>query len=109
MNERDRLYLEHILEAISAIERFTAGGQEAFFASDMIQSAVIRQIEIVGEAAKHLSTDLTGRESALPWRQITGARDRLIHGYFRVDLRAVWAMVERDLPRLKQNVRRILG
>lgn len=109
MNERDRLYLAHILEAIAAIERFTAGGREAFLASDMVQSAVIRQIEIVGEAAKHLSAELTQLEVAVPWKQIVGARDRLIHGYFRVDLHAVWAMVEKDLPPLKESVHRILG
>lgn len=109
MSARDELYLAHILEAIAAIERFTAGGREAFFANDMVQSAVIRQLEVVGEAAKNLSAELTQREAGVPWKQIAGARDRLIHGYFRVDLNAVWAMVERDLSPLKENVRRILG
>ena len=106
---RDELYLAHIVEAIAAIERFTAGGREMFFANDMVQSAVIRQLEIVGEAAKNLSVELTQREAGVPWKQIAGARDRLIHGYFRVDLNAVWVMVERDLPTLRDNIRRIRG
>jgi uncharacterized protein with HEPN domain len=109
VSARDELYLAHIVEAIAAIERFTAGSREAFFANDMVQSAVIRQLEVVGEAVKNLSVELTQREPGVPWKQIAGARDRLIHGYFRVDLDAVWAMVERDLPSLSQNVRRILG
>lgn len=109
MNARDELYLAHIVEAVAAIERFTSGGRAAFFANDMVQSAVIRQLEIVGEAAKHLSAELTQREAGVPWKQIAGARDRLIHGYFRVELDAVWVMVERDLPVLRENVRRILG
>ena len=68
MSERDVLYLEHILEAIAAIERYTTGGRDAFFADDMIQSAVIRQLEIVDEAAKNLSDDLVARETAVPWK-----------------------------------------
>ena len=75
----------------------------------MVQSAVIRQLEVVGEAVKNLSAELTQREAGVPRKQIAGARDRLIHGYFRVDLDAVWVMVERDLPPLRENVRRILG
>ena len=71
------------------------------------QSAVVRQLEIIGEAVKNLSAALTARESRVPWRQIAGARDRLIHGYFKVDLDAVWAMVEQDLPTLRKNVQRI--
>lgn len=98
MTPRDRLYLAHIMEAIAAIERFTAGGREAFFASDLVQSAVVRQLEIVGEAVKKLSPELTQVEPSVPWKQIPGARDRLIHGYFRVDLEAVRTMIERDLP-----------
>jgi len=109
MNERDRLYLGHILEAIAAIESFTAQGR-AFFAADLkTQSPVVRQIEIIGEAVKHLSPELTASETTVPWRQIAGARDRLIHGYFKVDLDAVWAMVEQDLAPLKENIRRLQG
>jgi len=109
MSDRDALYLAHIMDAIAAIQRFTTGGREVFFADDMVQSAVIRQIEILGEAVKNLSAELTTQELGVPWKQIAGARDRLIHGYFRVDLTAVWVMVERDLPILKDSISRILG
>ena len=109
MSERDELYLDHILEAIAAIERYTAGGRKAFFSDDMIQSAVVRQLEIIGEAVKNLSTELTSRETDVPWRQAARTRDLLIHGYFRIDLNIVWGIVERELSSLRENVRRILG
>lgn len=109
MNERDRLYLGHVLEAIAAIESFTTEGR-AYFMSDLkTQSAVVRQIEIIGEAVKNLDAALLAGEPAVPWRQIAGTRDRLIHAYFKVDLDSVWAMVEQDLPALKANTRRMLG
>ena len=106
--ERDRLYLGHILEAIAAIESFTSDGRAEFLRDLKTQSAVVRQLEIIGEAVKNLSAQLTAREMSVPWRLIAGSRDRLIHAYFKVDLEAVWAMVEQDLPALKANVRRIL-
>ena len=80
-----------------------------FMADPKTQSAVVRQIEIIGEAVKRLSPDLTAAEKSVPWRQIAGTRDRLVHAYFKVDLDAVWAMVEQNLAPFKENVRRILG
>ena len=109
MNERDRLFLGHVLEAITAIEGFTTEGRAYFMADLKTQSAVVRQLEIVGEAVKNLSAELVTRETAVPWRQIAGTRDRLIHAYFKVDLDAVWAMVEQDLPSLKENTQRLVG
>ena len=109
MTERDRLFLGHVLDAIAAIESFTAEGRNYFMSDLKTQSAVVRQIEIIGEAVKNLSAELIASETAVPWRLIAGTRDRLIHGYFKVDLDAVWSMIEQDLPPLKQNTRRILG
>ena len=108
MIERDRLFLNHVLNAIADIESFTTAGRIDFMADRKTQSAVIRQLEIIGEAVKNLSTKLTEGETSVPWRQIAGTRDRLIHGYFRVDLDAVWSMIEQDLPALRANVERIL-
>lgn len=109
MNERDRLFLKHILDAIADIESFTAAGRAGFMTDRKTQSAVVRQFEIIGEAVKNLSLALTTRENAVPWRQIAGTRDRLIHAYFSVDLDAVWAMIEQDLPALEVQVRRIFA
>ena len=107
MNERDGLFLKHILDAIADIESFTTEGRHGFMADRKTQSAVVRQLEIIGEAVKNLSAALTARESAVSWRQIAGTRDRLIHAYFSVDLDAVWSMIEQDLPTLKAHARRI--
>ena len=109
MNDRDRLFLRHVLNAIDEIASFTVEGQSTFMSDRKTQSAVIRQLEIIGEAVKNLSADLTASEPAVPWRQIAGTRDRLIHAYFSVDLDSVWSMVEQDLPTLRDEVRRILG
>ena len=109
MNDRDKLYVAHIAEAIERIRRFTAAGRAAFMADDMIQSAVVRQIEIIGEAARNLSSELKSDEHAVPWRKMIGTRDRLIHGYSEVNLDAVWAIVEHDLAELDRDVKRILG
>ena len=109
MIERDRLYLGHILEAFAAVESFTTGGRAEFLSDLKTQSAVLRQLEIIGEAVKHLGAELVARETGVPWRQIAGARDKLIHAYFRVDLDAVWSMVYLDLAPLKANVQRMLS
>lgn len=109
MTDRDGLFLAHILAALADIESFTTEGRSVFMADRKTQSAVVRQLAIVGEAVKHLSPALVASEPAVPWRLIAGARDRLIHAYFNVDLDAVWSMVEQDLPALDANVKRILG
>lgn len=108
MNERDRLYLVHILEAIAAAREFASGGRTYFLADRKTQSAVVRQLEIVGEAVKQLSAELKTSAPDVPWRQIAGTRDRLIHAYFQVDLDAVWVMVETDLPVLETRVQQLL-
>jgi uncharacterized protein with HEPN domain len=104
MTERDGLFLQHILAAVADIQEFTAGGRDAFLADRKTQSAVIRQIEIIGEAVKNLSAELTESAPGVPWRLIAGTRDRLIHAYFKVDLDMVWVMVEHDLPDLRDRV-----
>lgn len=109
MSERDRLFLRHILGAIDDIAQFTAEGQAIFMADRKTQSAVVRQLEIIGEAVKKLGGETTARAPAVPWRLIAGTRDRLIHAYFSVNLDAVWAMVEQDLPALRRNVEHLLG
>lgn len=109
MNERDGLFLHHILGAIDDIGQFTAEGEAAFTADRKTQSAVVRQLEIIGEAVRNLSAELTASAPAVPWRLIAGTRDRLIHAYFNVSLDAVWAMLEQDLPPLRQHVERLLG
>lgn len=109
MTERGGLFLAHILAPIADIESFTAEGRSGFMADRKTQSAVVRELAIIGEAVKGLSPALVASEPAVPWRAIAGVRDRLIHAYFSVDLDAVWSMVEQDLPALRANVQGILG
>jgi uncharacterized protein with HEPN domain len=109
MNERDPLFLRDILRAISAIERYTEAGKEVFFADELIQDAVVRRLEIMGEAARNVSPALREAEKTVPWKLMIGTRDNLIHGYFKVDLDVAWAIVEHDLAPLKRDIARILG
>jgi uncharacterized protein with HEPN domain len=105
----DRVYLGHIRDAIHDIERYTAGGRDTFMADRMQQDAVIRKLEIIGEAVKHLSEQTTSRRPEIPWKRIAGMRDRLTHDYFGVDLELVWTVVERDLPFLRTAVDALLS
>jgi uncharacterized protein with HEPN domain len=104
----DRVYLGHILEAINDVGEYAAVGRDVFMTDRMRQDAVIRKIEIIGEAAKQLSSATKDRRPEIPWKQITGMRDRLTHHYFGVDLALVWRVVERDLPALRAAVTALL-
>ena len=105
----DRPYLEHILEAIRKIDSYTADGRDAFMRNGMVQDAVLRNFEIIGEAAKRLSKKTKDRRPDIPWRDVAGLRDVLIHNYMGVNLNRIWAVVERDLPSLRQGVESLLA
>ena len=100
----ERVYLGHIRDAITDIEEYSAAGRDAFMAERMRQDAVIRKLEIIGEAVKRLADSTKARRPEIPGKQIAGMRDRLTHDYFGVDLALVWRVVERDLPALKAAV-----
>lgn len=105
----ESVYLKHIRDAIGRIESYTAGGRKAFFQNTMMQDAVIRNLEVIGEAVKHLSLDFRRHHPEIPWRSITALRNVLIHEYFGVDLDIVWRVVIRRLPTLKRSVERLLA
>ena len=105
--KNDQLYLSNIRECISLIESYTSSGKKAFLETRMIQDAVIRNLEIIGEATKKLSTEFRANNPEIPWRQMAGLRDVLIHDYLRVDLEEIWLIVENDLPELKQKLQNI--
>lgn len=105
----DRVYLQHILDAIQDIEEYAGVGRDAFMGNRMRQDALLRKLEVIGEAVKNLSERVKQRRSEIPWRQIAGMRDRLTHDYFGVDLALVWATVEQDVPKLKAAVEQVLS
>lgn len=109
MKQRDEsLYLQHILDAIAKIETYLQGiDEETFYRQTLVQDGVIRQIEIIGEAVRHLSKQLRDKHPQIPWEDIAGMRDKLIHGYFGVDLQKVWDTAKEDIPVLKTQVIKI--
>ena len=112
MKRDPRLYLDDILEAITAIAEYTQGvSQEEFLRNRVLQDAVVRRIEIIGEAVNQLPQEAKEKALDIPWTDMVGMRHRLIHGYFGVSLARVWEVVERDLPALKpklEDIQRLL-
>ncbi len=108
MTKDPRVYLAHTLECIQKIERFTADGKGRFLRDAMVQDAVLRNFEIIGEAAKRLDDSYRTAHPEIPWRALAGLRDVLIHQYEGVDLERVWAIVERELPSLRAAIAALL-
>jgi len=107
--KKDRAYLQHILDAISDVKKFTKDvTKEEFCENKEKQYAVLRALEIIGEATKNISKQSKAKYPGVPWRDVAGMRDKLIHGYFGVNLELVWETVKNELPRLKKQISKIL-
>lgn len=107
--QRNELYLLDIVEASDAIASFIHGIDEVRFVSnDMIRSAVLQKLTIIGEAAAQISTDLRSRHPDIPWRNVVAFRNLVVHAYFRVDWSIVWTTATQDVPDLRNRISKII-
>lgn len=110
MKKDPQIFLKHILESIDWIEKDTNGMSKVDFLENVpIQDAVVRRIEIIGEAIRNLPSDLKKENRDVPWHDIMDMRNKIIHEYFGVDLELVWEVVRKDIPELKDQVKKILS
>ncbi|MBI3442385.1 MAG: DUF86 domain-containing protein [Candidatus Sungbacteria bacterium] len=110
MDKDPKLFLKHILESIVQIGTYTHGvSKEQFLVTPQIQDAVMRRLAVIGEATKNLPNELREKYAQIPWDNIAGMRDMLIHEYFGVDTEIVWNTLEKDLPTFKAHVEDILS
>lgn len=105
---KDRVYLHHILDAIQKIEAYVLEGRTVFMEKSHLQDAVIRQLEIIGEATKKISPNLRSRYVQVPWKGMAGFRDVLIHDYMGIDLNVVWETTQQNIPELKAQIKLIV-
>ena len=103
--KNDLAFIEHILESINAIENFSKNlSREELAVNRLNQSAIVREIEIIGEAVKNLSEDIKSKHKEIEWKDIAGTRDKMIHHYFGVDLNIIWNIIKISIPDLKIKV-----
>jgi len=104
----DHLYLGHILEAVGRILAYSEEGEDAFRRELKTQDAIIRNLQVMGEAVKKVSPGTRAAHPEIPWRDIAGMRDRVVHDYFGVSLDIVWDVVQNHVEPLREKLRRAL-
>lgn len=110
MKKDDTVYLRHILDAIALIEEYVHGlSENEFLTHSMTKDAVAREIEIIGEAANNISGEFQGKHPKMPWKKMTGIRNKIIHEYFNVNFSVVWDTVQEDIPLLKRAIKKLLS
>ncbi|VAW16937.1 Protein of unknown function DUF86, BT0167 group [hydrothermal vent metagenome] len=103
------VYVKHIRDSILSIEEFVKGVSKSdFLHCEKTQDAVVRRLEVMGEATKNIPVSFQKKYSDVSWKAMARMRDKLIHHYFRVDLKVVWEVIKKDLPKLKKQILKIL-
>lgn len=105
----DRERMLDVLEAIEQIEKYAAGGRTEFDANELVQTWIVHHLFVIGEASRGISPNLRDQHPEVPWKDIVGMRNILVHQYFGVDWEIVWSVVSEKLPQLKRAVQTILG
>ena len=104
----DKIRLKHILDAIEEIEKYLLNTSFTdFLENSMMRFACIKQMEIIGEASKHITDDLKSKFTDIEWVQIVGLRNVLAHEYFGVDASLIWEIIKEDIPELKEKIKRV--
>jgi uncharacterized protein with HEPN domain len=105
--EADRVLLTHMRDCLDRILEYTNAERSRFDASRLVQDGVIRNLQTLAESSQRLSSEIKATEPQIPWRELAGFRNVIVHGYLGVDLGAVWLVVEKDLPALTEAVNRM--
>lgn len=106
--KNNKLYLYHLLECMERIKLYSSSGENEFAKSTLIQDAVIRNLEIIGEATKNISIEFRQQHLEIPWREMAGLRDVLIHDYMGVDVKIVWNVIKNELPKVEEQIRLLI-
>lgn len=104
----DSVYLRHILDCLNAIKDYVVGGRETLFHDRKTQKATLRELQELAEFTQRLSPALKDSHPEIPWRDIAGFRNVLVHDYLGLNLSRIWQIIERDLPGLKKEIEAIL-
>jgi uncharacterized protein with HEPN domain len=99
--KEDSVYVEHMLDCIRRIDKYTAGNRERFFGSSLVQDAVVRNLQTLAESSQRLSTAFKEVHPSVPWRDMSGFRNILVHDYLGVDPEVIWSVIDLDLPGLR--------
>lgn len=104
----DAVYIEHMLTCIGRIHEYTEGSKEKFYASPLVQDAVIRNLQVMAESSQRISDNLKKNHTDIAWRDISGFRNILVHDYLGIDPDTIWSVVEQDIPSLYNALKNML-
>lgn len=105
--DADRVLLAHMVDCLARIVDYTGNNRDRFMGSQLVQDAVVRNLQILAESSQRLSSQIKLTEAHIPWRELSGFRNVIVHDYLGIDLDAVWLVVEQDLPPLTDALNRM--